>query len=315
MPKLVAVTGATGFIGRHVVFALLQQGWKVRVLARRHPTELLSRYHTFEVVLGDLSDEAALQRLVRGSGAIIHLGGLVRALRREDFYAANEGGTERLLQAAATAAPEAMLVHVSSLAAREPQLSAYCDSKRQAELKVEALAGDRIWTILRPPAVYGPGDREILPLFKAAKLGFVPYPAAGDASLSLLHVADLTAAILACLGRSGAPRATFEIDDGVPGGYRWKDILSALGEAVGRKPLGLRLPRAGLAAAASANRLLARLDGKARVLLPHKVPEIYWPDWVARGPRLQDNSNWHPSFDSWTGFRDAAKWYQIAHLL
>ncbi len=121
MPKLAAVTGATGFIGRHVVSALRRRGWDVRVLARRHPAELLSPYHRFEVVLGDLADAPALEKLVAGADAIIHLGGLVKALRREDFYSANEAGTERLLQAAATAAPSAMLVHVSSLAAREPR--------------------------------------------------------------------------------------------------------------------------------------------------------------------------------------------------
>ncbi len=315
MPRLAAVTGATGFIGRHVVRTLLREGWNVRILARRHPTELLSPHHRFELVLGDLSDEAVLQRLVRGAKAIIHLGGLVKALYRADFYYANEGGAERLLYAAAEAAPEAMLVHVSSLAAREPQLSPYCDSKRRGEMKVEALAGDRIWTILRPPAVYGPGDREILPVFKAAKLGLVPYPATPEAVLSMMHVTDLAEAIVACLSRSGPPQATFEIDDGVPGGYRWPDILGALGEAVGRQPAGLRVPRTGLNLIAQGNRLLAALDGKARALFPPKVAEIYWPDWVVRGPRLQDASGWHPSLDIWAGFRDAAKWYRTAQLL
>jgi nucleoside-diphosphate-sugar epimerase len=315
VPKLAAVTGATGFIGRHMVSTLQRRGWEVRLLARRHPAELLSPYHRFELVLGDLADAPALEKLVAGADAIIHLGGLVKALRREDFYSANEAGTERLLQAAAIAAPGAMLVHVSSLAAREPSLSPYCDSKHRAELKVRALAGDRIWTILRPPAVYGPGDREILPLFKAAKLGLVPYPASAGAAVSMIHVADLADAIIACLGRSGPPQATFEIDDGVPGGYRWPDILGALGEAVGRKPAGLRVPRAGLVLAAQANRLLSLIDRKPRILVPHKVAEIYWPDWVARGTRLQEVSAWHPAFDAWRGFRDAAKWYAAARLL
>ena len=315
MPKLAAVTGATGFIGRHVVTSLRRQGWDVRVLARRHPAELLSPYHRLELVIGDLADTAALTRLVDGADAIIHLGGLVKALHRADFYAANEGGTEGLLKAAATAAPSAMLVHVSSLAAREPRLSPYGDSKHRAEMMVQALAGERIWTILRPPAVYGPGDREIRPMFQAARLGFVPYPAAPGAALSMIHVADLAEAIAACLSRSGPPQATFEIDDGVPGGYRWPDILSALGEAVGRKPIGLRVPRSALSLVAQANRLASKIDRRARILQPHKVAEIYWPDWVARGNRLQDVSDWQPAFDIWRGFRDAAKWYASARIL
>jgi nucleoside-diphosphate-sugar epimerase len=315
VPRLAAVTGATGFIGRHAVIALRRQGWGVRALIRRHPAELLSPHHPLEVVLGDLADTAALERLVDGVDAIIHLGGLVKAFRVEEFYAANEGGTQRLLQAAAKAAPTAMLVHVSSLAAREPKLSPYCDSKHRAEKQVEALAGDRIWTILRPPAVYGPGDREVLPLFKAAKAGVVPYPALPDAAVSLIHVSDLADAIATCLRRSGPPQATFEIDDGVPGGYRWPDLLAALGQAVGRKPVGLRLPRGVLAVLAEANGLLAGLTGEARVLAPHKVAEIYWPDWVVSGNRLQDASDWHPQFDAWSGFRDTVKYYKFAHLL
>lgn len=315
MPKLAAVTGATGFIGRHVVTSLRRQGWDVRVLVRRHPAELLSPYHRFELVLGDLADTTALERLVAGSDAIIHLGGLVKALQREDFYAVNQAGTERLLTAAARAAPGAMLVHVSSLAAREPRLSPYCDSKHRAERLVQTLAGDRIWTILRPPAVYGPGDREIRPMFQAARLGLVPYPAAPGAALSMIHVADLAEAIAACLTRSGPPQATFEIDDGIPGGYRWPDILSALGEAVGRKPIGLRVPRSVLSLIAQANRSLSAIDRRPRILQPHKVAEIYWPDWVAQGNRLQDVSDWQPAFDLWRGFRDAAKWYASGRMV
>ncbi|WP_162917662.1 NAD-dependent epimerase/dehydratase family protein [Dongia deserti] len=315
MGKLAAVTGATGFIGRQVVTALWRQGWGVRVLARRHPAELLSPHHGFQLVLGDLDDSSALERLVEGADAIIHLGGIVKAPRRRDFYSVNEGGTQRLLLAAARAAPAAMLVHVSSIAAREPRLSPYCDSKYRAEQAVRGLAGDRIWTILRPPAVYGPGDREIRPIFTAAKLGIVPYPASPGAALSMIHVADLAEAIAACLTRSGPPQATFEIDDGVPGGYRWPDILSALGEAVGRKPAGLRLPRAGLLAVAQANRLMTRIDGRARILQPHKVAEIYWPDWVVHGNRLEQVSDWRPAFDIWRGFRDAAKWYAAANMV
>jgi 2-alkyl-3-oxoalkanoate reductase len=180
---------------------------------------------------------------------------------------------------------------------------------------VQGLAGDRIWTILRPPAVYGPGDREIRPMFQAARLGLVPYPAAPGAVLSMIHVADLAEAVAACLTRSGPAQATFDIDDGVPGGYRWPDILSALGEAVGRKPVGFRVPRAGLSLAAQVNRLASKIDRRARILQPHKVAEIYWPDWVAQGTRLQEVSDWQPTFDIWRGFRDAAKWYVQARMV
>jgi 2-alkyl-3-oxoalkanoate reductase len=315
MARLAAVTGATGFIGRHTVAALRRRGWDVRVLARRHPADLLSPYHRLELVLGDIHDEGAMERLVDGAQAIIHLAGLVKALTPEDFYAVNETGTERLLRAANRRNPDAVLIHVSSLAAREPSLSPYCDSKHRAEVQVEALAGGRPWTILRPPAVYGPGDLELLPMFKAARLGLVPYPAIPGAALSMVHGADLGEAIAAALDRKGNRHALYEVDDGAPGGYRWPDLLGALGGAVGAKPKGMRLPRWALAAVAWGNARLADLDRRPRVLFPHKVAEIYFPDWVARGEKLSAVTDWQPKFDVWTGFKDTARAYQEAHLL
>ncbi len=319
MGRIAAVTGATGFIGRHTVAALRRRGWEVRVLARRHPADLLSPYHRLEVVLGDVHDEGALERLVDGVQAIVHLAGLVKALTPEDFYAVNETGTERLLRAANRRNPDATLVHVSSLAARAPQLSPYCDSKRRAEAKVEALATGRPWTILRPPAVYGPGDLELLPMFKAAKLGLVPYPAIPGAAVSMIHGADLGEAIAAALDRRNAQpgdrQALYEVDDGTPGGYRWPDLLGALGGAIGHRPRGVRLPRWALAVAAWGNARLADLDRRPRVLFPHKVAEIYFPDWVARGPRLAAVTDWEPEFDVWTGFKDTVRAYRDAQLL
>jgi nucleoside-diphosphate-sugar epimerase len=313
--RLAAVTGATGFIGRHTVAALRRRGWEVRILARRHPADLLSPYHRLELVLGDVHDEGALERLVDGAQAIIHLAGLVKALAPEEFYAVNETGTERLLRAANRRNPTAALVHVSSLAAREPQLSPYCDSKRRAEAKVEALGTGRPWTILRPPAVYGPGDLELLPMFKAAKLGLVPYPALAGAAVSMIHGADLGEAIAATIERRGDQHAIYEVDDGAPGGYRWSDLLGALGGAIGNRPKGLQLPRWALAAAAWGNARLADLDRRPRVLFPHKVAEIYFPDWVARGGKLSAVTDWEPKFDIWTGFKNTVRAYQTAHLL
>lgn len=315
MARRAAVTGATGFIGRLTVAALRRRGWEVRALVRRYPADLLCPYHRLEITLGDVDDPAALERLVRGADAIIHLAGLVKALRVEEFYAVNTAGTENLLRAAAAANPGAPLVHVSSLAARAPQLSPYCDSKRKAEDAVTALAGSRPWTILRPPAVYGPGDLELLPLFKAAARGVVPYPAVPGAALSMIHGADLAEAIVACLDRQGDRQAMFEIDDAAPGGYRWPDLIGALGAAVGTKPVGLPVPRWGLRAAAGLNRLLADLDRRPRVLFPAKVAEVFFPDWVCRGERLEKVAEWTPKFDAWSGFKAVAEHYRAGRLL
>jgi nucleoside-diphosphate-sugar epimerase len=315
MRGTVAITGATGFLGAALVKAVSDDGWRVRILARRMPQAALQPAHQIEVTLGDLDDAASLRRLCAGADTIVHCAGVVKALNPADFMTVNAGGTERVLQAAASAAPSARLVHISSLAAREPQLSPYAASKAAAETKVQALAGNRDWICLRPPAIYGPGDLEILPLFKAAKLGFVTYPAAPEARVSLLHVADVAAAVAALLAGPAWNGRLAEIDDGAGGGHDWPGIIAALGQALGKPPTALRLPRPLFLPIAAGATLLARLTGQPMVLSLGKVPELYHPDWVAQGPGLPEGVHWQPRFALAAGFADTLAWYRREALL
>ena len=165
MSKLVAVTGATGFVGPHLVAALARRGWKIRLLVRRwSPLPSLDGVEA-DMVLGDVSDEAALRRLVDGADTVIHAAGLIKARRPSDFMTVNRDGTALL----SALAPEAIFVLLSSLAAREPQLSPYAASKRAAEEVVASRSGP--WLTVRAPAVYGPGDRETLAYFRAVARG------------------------------------------------------------------------------------------------------------------------------------------------
>jgi nucleoside-diphosphate-sugar epimerase len=310
MRGTVAVTGATGFVGAAVVHQLAISGWRVRVLARRMPRAALLPDQEIEVVLGDLEDSSRLEQLATGVEAIIHCAGLVKALTPLEFFAVNEGGTERLMRAAQLAAPSARLIHVSSLAAREPSLSPYAASKRAAENKVMSMAGERDWIALRPPAIYGPGDLELLPLFKAAKMGLVAYPASADARVSLLHVADLASAIAALLAQPSWPAGIVEVDDGTPRGYDWPQILSALGAAVGLRPRACRLPLQVFFPIAAGATLLAKLIGRPQVLSLRKLAELYHPDWVVQGPVLSGMVNWHPKYTLTHGFADTVAWYR-----
>ena len=182
-----------------------ENGLAVRALPRggRPPED------GFAWIEGTLADPAALATLCEGADAVIHIAGLINAARRESFEAVNVGGTAAMIEAA-RAAGVRRFVHISSLAAREPELSDYGWSKAQSERVVAASGLD--WTIVRPPAVYGPGDRETFELFKMARRGFVALPPPGR--FSLLHVDDLARLILAVVAAPESHGETYEPDDG-----------------------------------------------------------------------------------------------------
>jgi uncharacterized protein YbjT (DUF2867 family) len=163
--RLAAVTGATGFLGQHLVSALAKDGWRVRMLARRDPVSPFWSGLTPEVVIGSLGDRNALQSLMQGADVVFHAAGLV-AGPPSDLHRINVEGSRTVAMVAA-AQPQTRMIQVSSLAAREPQLSAYAASKRAGEDAVRGVLGARA-TVVRPPAIYGPGDREGLRLFALA---------------------------------------------------------------------------------------------------------------------------------------------------
>jgi nucleoside-diphosphate-sugar epimerase len=308
MAKLAAVTGATGFVGTRLVRSLVEAGWSVRILTRRMPTAVLTPNAPIEIVLGDLSDGDALRRLVTGADAVIHVAGIIRARHRAEFFTANVDGTAALVAALDAAARNTRLIHISSLAAREPRLSPYCASKRGGEDVVERIAGRQPVTIFRPPAIYGPGDTEILPMFKAASAGFCPYPGSKGARVSLIHVDDFAAAIVRSAEAPSLPDLRYEIDDGHPDGYSWPELGAILQATVGRRVRLLRVARPAMVGVACLVELHRRLGGALTVLCLDKLAELYHPDWAVHGPRFP---GWQPRFDLASGFSDTVNWYRV----
>lgn len=285
----IAITGATGFVGRRVL--ALAKGRPVRALARRpQPPQ-----PGVEWVLGDLNDSHALARLCDGAAAVLHIAGVVNAPDAAGFTAGNVTGTANML-AAAAAVPR--FVHVSSLAAREPGLSLYGASKAQGDALV--MARDREWIIVRPPGVYGPGDAEMLDLFKAARLGLGLAPGQPDARISLIHVDDLARALLA-LADAGPSRQILEIDDG-SGGYGHGDFARAMAAAQGRRALVLPVP-GGLLRALAASRLIPKLT-------PDRARYLAHPDWVARGGNARLAAIWQPQISLADGLADTVADYR-----
>ena len=184
-----AVTGATGFVGRALLDEAAKNGLEVRALTRRAQNKAAA----IEWVAGDLHDRRALMKLVKNAEAVIHVAGVVNTHDPMGFHLGNVEGTLALIEAAvASGVPR--FVFVSSLAAREPKLSKYGASKAHAEKLVKASGLD--WTIVRPPAIYGPRDREMLEMFRAARWGVLPMPPAGR--MSIVHVSDGVACTRRC---------------------------------------------------------------------------------------------------------------------
>jgi len=297
--RLAAVTGATGFVGPHLIAALARHGWKLRLLIRRWtPLPSLAGVDG-EIVWGDLSDEAALRRLVEGADAVVHAAGVIKARREKDFLAVNRDGTARL----SSLAPDIPFLLLSSLAAREPHLSPYAASKHAAEEVVARRAGR--WLAVRAPAVYGPGDRETLAYFRMAAHGFALQPDRPDARLSLIHVEDLAEALALALGRP-LPSTVCEIDDGQPEGYSHGDMAAAAAGALGRRVHPLRIPQGLIGAVAGLN----GLRPSAQILTPAKVRELFHPDWVAHDRGLAVATGFAARYGLAEGFRHTIWWYR-----
>lgn len=302
MTEPVAVTGASGFVGQVLIAQLLASGQRVRALVHKRPLPL--SHPELEVVTGNLADEAALQRLMAGCKAVVHVAGLVRGRGEADFHPVNVDGAARVARMVSALPRPPRLILISSLAAREPGLSPYAASKRKGEeaLLARCKQGDLSCAVLRPPAIYGPGDRELLPLFTLMARGITLLPGLPGARLSLLHVGDLAQAVLALL-KSDA-RGIFELHDGHENGYALEDVASTIGRITGRsRTLRIRLPGAILRGVAATNLVASRLFGYQPMLTPGKVNELRHPDWVCDNTELTRATGWKPVHSLEDGLR------------
>lgn len=314
MPRTVALTGATGFIGSHLVRHLVDAGDRVRILARRLPLHPIYGSRAIEVVFGALEEPASLRALLDGADAVVHCAGLVKAPSRAAFFEANAAGVRRLVEAAGQTAP-LRFVLLSSLAAREPQLSHYAASKRAGETALTSGGGALAWTIIRPPAVYGPGDRETLVFFRAARRGVMLAPRGVEGRFSMIHVSDLAEAVHAILEHPETTGQTLELDDGRVGGYGWGDLAAAAGAALGRRPQLIRVPHTLLHSVAFWNEISGRLNGQVPMLTRGKLRELLHPDWTCRDNSLHQLTGWRPKIPLEAGFADTLAWYRSVNWL
>jgi len=297
-----AVTGATGFIGQVLIRVLVARGHRIRALSRQATPDLDAQ---IQIIQGTLEDKASLDRLVSGVDGVIHLAGATAANDRAAYFKTNAAGTTRLLDAIEASSAGVPFIHVSSLAAREPKLSDYASSKRAGESLVESA---RIpWAIIRPPAVYGPGDLGLSPLWALLKRGWLPQIGPSEGRFSLIYVDELAEAIARLTERmTDADSADacihsqiVEIDDQFVGqrgqGYGWDDIATIAQEVFAKRTTVVRIPMAVLRAMAFGSERLGRVRSRPVIFNVGKTRELSHPDWVAKRSPDWAQLGWTPS--------------------
>lgn len=315
----IALTGATGFVGSHLAEALLTAGHEVACLVRSPARAAELERRGARLVPGALEDEDALRRLVEGAAVLHHVAGLIAARDEAEFLRVNRAGTFALARIA-RAAGVGRLVYVSSLAVSGPTVpgrpleeaeadhpvTPYGRSKQEGEAAVRA--SGVAFTIVRPAAVYGPRDREILRVFQMARRGLVPLLGDGRQELSFIHAADLAGALVAAGAAAAAAGHTYHAAH--PEVVEQRAFVRQVGTAVGRRVRLVRLPRPVVRGVLFASGLFARATGRATLLSPDKAAEFLAPAWTCTSTALARDAGWQASIPLAEGLPQTAAWYR-----
>jgi len=301
------------------VQTLRARGDQVTCLVRNAAKAHALGWSDVRLVRGDLDDAAALREGCAGAEVIYHVAGRISARDADEFMRANRDGTANVLEAAAHAPPERFVL-VSSLAAAGPTtpgkpidesrspspVTPYGQSKLAAELLVRAKA--RSWTIVRPPTVYGEWDREVLKAFKLARMGVAPVFGDGSQELSVIYAGDLAAALVAAATAPATANRVYYAAHPVVTTSR--DLVRAIGRAVGREPRIVPLPGVLARGLLWTIGTIAHLAGRATLLSGDKAAEFLAPAWTCRPDALTRDAGWQAVTDLETGLRRTAAWYR-----
>lgn len=321
----VLVTGATGFIGSHLVDALLERGVSVRCLVRRQSNRRWLEGKPVELVEASLTEPASLPRAVAGIEVIYHVAGVIAARSFEEFLRGNRDATAHLIEAALRFAPNLRrFLFLSSLAAVGPAssltepvtedtpahpITAYGRSKRAAEEVVLAAASQLPVTIVRPPAVYGPRDAATLPFFRSVRLGIAPLIGLQTKYLSLIHVRDLVEGILLAAEAERAVGQTYFISS--EEFYTWEQLVEAAREALGRRRvLRLRVPHALVMGIAAIAEVAGWVSRRPPVFDFEKGRDIIQPYWICSTERARAELGYRQRIGIAEGMFETVRWYR-----
>jgi nucleoside-diphosphate-sugar epimerase len=322
----VLVTGATGFVGGHLVQRLLARGDQVTALVRSTARAAPLAARGVTLVEGNLANTAALHRATTDQDIVYHAAAVLGASTEAELMAANHDGTRRLAEACVAAGRAARFVMVSSMAAGGPAqpgapkrgagddrpVTMYGRSKLAAEVALREMP--LRWTVLRPSVVYGPGDREgLLPLFKAARWGIAPMFGDGSMEVSLVHVGDLADALVLAGVAPHLESQVYYINH--PEVLTGRGISQAVGLAMGKSVWLVPLPEWAAQATLQITGLWADLTRQKSILHPDKIHEFYQPAWTADPTPFMHATAWMPQWDLTHGLDDTMRWYRAEHWL
>ncbi|MBU1565896.1 MAG: NAD(P)-dependent oxidoreductase [Proteobacteria bacterium] len=318
----ILVTGATGFVGGNLVTALLGQGHKVFCLARleKKAEHLLAAGG--EIVVDDLLSPVFIGKYIEDCDVVFHVAGVIKGASREDYFHGNYLATKNLVRIIEQHGPSHQkLIYVSSQAASGPSIrsdfsesspdalpvSTYGESKHAAEKEILSMSERRSVVILRPSIVYGPGDRALLSLFKAAQRGIIPRPGLRDMPVNFIFVQDLIRALLLAAEKPEAKNKIFFINDGMK--YSWSIWNKALADCLNKNAISIPIAKAFLYASCQIGGIITQFTGISSFLNPDKWHEMKQTGWLCSNARIVKELGFFPCWSLTQGIKETAKWY------
>lgn len=315
------ITGATGFVGSHLAEALVARGDSVVALARREDQHLALTAIGARPVPGSLENDRALSAALAGVDTVYHVAGATAARDEAEYFAVNEGGTRRLLDAVRRSAPGVRrFVYVSSQSALGPSrqgtplgedaechpITSYGRSKLAGELAVRG--SELPWVVVRPSAVYGPRDKEFLKLFRIVRRGIAPVFGTGTQELSLAYIADLVAAVVLAGTEDAAAHQIFHVAHAEV--VLSRDVARAAGAAVGTAPILIPVPGIAARLTVGAVGRAAAMFGQRTVLNSERVAEFLAPSWLLDVTKIERLLGWKAQYTVRDGMAATGAWYR-----
>lgn len=324
MPAPALVTGATGFVGRHLVDTLRKSGRPVRALVR-DPAKFRAVFPDpsgIEFYHGDLGDEDSLDRAIQGADVIFHLAGVTKALHLRDFERFNHWATRCLYEAVRSRGLQPRIVHVSSLAAAGPSpspdppedfaeagpVTAYGRSKLRGEEALREILPGAPWTIVRPPVVFGPGDMDVLHFFRAVARGLNPILGHDRKKVSLVYVSDLADALVRAADSAPAIGKTYYVC--YDRAYRWSELGALAASLMGRSCRSVAIPLEIAWIGAAITQTLGRLRRKPTILNLEKLREAEQDFWICSPGAAARDFGFRPGRSIEEAFAETIAWYR-----